>query len=40
VLTAHGSDVRIVVYTPRPGSPDADALALVGVIGLQTMTSA
>jgi hypothetical protein len=32
------SDVRIVVYTPRPGSPDADALALIGVIGLQSMT--
>lgn len=38
VLRAHGSDMRIVVYTPRPGSPDADALALIGVIGLQSMT--
>jgi transcriptional regulator with XRE-family HTH domain len=37
VLRAQGSDVRIVVYTPRPGSPDADALALIGVIGLQSM---
>jgi transcriptional regulator with XRE-family HTH domain len=38
VLRAQGSDVRIIVYTPRPGSPDADALALIGVIGLQSMT--
>jgi transcriptional regulator with XRE-family HTH domain len=37
VLRAQGSDVRIIIYTPRPGSPDADALALVGVIGLQSM---
>jgi transcriptional regulator with XRE-family HTH domain len=34
VLRAQGSDVRIIVYTPRPGSPDADALALIGVSGL------
>ncbi len=40
VLRAQGSDVRIIVYTPRPGSPDADALALIGVIGLQSMTVA
>jgi hypothetical protein len=39
VLRAQGSDVRIIVYTPRPGSPDADALALIGVIGLQSMTA-
>ena len=38
VLRAQGSDVRIIVYTPRPGSPDADALALIGVVGLQSMT--
>jgi transcriptional regulator with XRE-family HTH domain len=37
VLTTQGSDVRIIVYTPRPGSPDADALALLAVIGLQSM---
>jgi transcriptional regulator with XRE-family HTH domain len=37
VLNAQGSDLRIVVYTPRPGTPDADALALIGVIGLQAV---
>jgi transcriptional regulator with XRE-family HTH domain len=37
VLRVDGSDVRIVIYSPRPGSPDADALALIGVVGLQTL---
>jgi transcriptional regulator with XRE-family HTH domain len=37
VLRVEGSDVRLVIYTPQPGSPDADALALIGVIGLQTL---
>jgi transcriptional regulator with XRE-family HTH domain len=35
VLTVHGSDLRVIVYTAPPGTPDADALALVGVLGLQ-----
>jgi transcriptional regulator with XRE-family HTH domain len=35
VLSVQGSDVRIIAYTPASGSPDADALALVGVLGLQ-----
>lgn len=35
VLSAHGSDLRVVVYTAAPGSPDADSLALLGVVGLQ-----
>lgn len=37
VLRVDGSDVRIVVYTPAPGSPDHDALALVGIVGLQAL---
>lgn len=37
VLRVDGSDVRIVVYTPAPGSPDADALALIGIVGLQAL---
>jgi transcriptional regulator with XRE-family HTH domain len=36
VLNVHGSDLRIVVYSAAPGTPDADALALAGVIGLQS----
>jgi len=39
VLSVAGSDLRIVVYTAEPGSPDADKLDLVRVIGLQPMTS-
>jgi transcriptional regulator with XRE-family HTH domain len=36
VLTVRDSDVRIVVYTAAPGSADADALALLGAVGLQS----
>jgi transcriptional regulator with XRE-family HTH domain len=35
-LTVAGSDLRLVVYTAPAGSPDAEALALLGAIGLQT----
>jgi transcriptional regulator with XRE-family HTH domain len=40
VLTIHGSDLRLVVLTPEPGSSDADRLAVVNVIGLQDMDPA
>jgi MmyB-like transcription regulator ligand binding domain len=38
VLIAQGSDVRLVVYTAPPGSTDADSLALLGAIGLQSFS--
>ena len=38
VLTVSGSDLRIVTYTAAPGSPDADALALLAVLGTQTLS--
>jgi transcriptional regulator with XRE-family HTH domain len=34
ILTAPGSDLRLVVYTARPGSEDADKLELLRVTGL------
>ena len=36
VLTVRGSDLRLIVYTAEPGSPDAQSLALVGAVGLQS----
>lgn len=39
VLTAPGTDLRIVVYTPTPGSQDASKLALLSVAGTQALTS-
>ena len=38
VLVAQGSDVRLVVYTAPPGSTDAESLALLGAIGLQSFS--
>jgi transcriptional regulator with XRE-family HTH domain len=39
VLSVHGSDLQIVVFTAEPGTPDADALAMAVVLGLQDMTA-
>jgi hypothetical protein len=36
VLMVQDSDLRLVVYTAAPGSQDANALALLGAVGLQT----
>jgi transcriptional regulator with XRE-family HTH domain len=38
VLTVRGSDLRLIVYTAAPGSADANALALLATIGLQTFS--
>src|SRR3954452_14874452 len=35
VLQVMGTDLRAVIWTALPGSPDASALALLGVVGLQ-----
>lgn len=37
VLTVAGSDLRLVVYTAEPSSPDADRLRLAQVVGLQEL---
>lgn len=37
VLTVASSDLRLVVYTAEPSSPDADRLQLARVIGLQEL---
>ena len=39
VLTVAGSDLRLVVYTAEPSSPDADRLRLAQVVGLQELAA-
>jgi hypothetical protein len=39
VLVAQASDLRLVVYTAASGSSDAEALALLGAIGLQSFSN-
>jgi hypothetical protein len=39
VLTVAGSDLRLVVYTAEPSSPDAELLRLIQVIGLQNISA-
>ena len=37
-LTVEGSALRLIVYTATPGSRDADTLALLAAVGLQSFT--
>jgi transcriptional regulator with XRE-family HTH domain len=37
VLTVTGGDLRVVAYTAEPGSPAADRLELLGVVGIQAV---
>jgi transcriptional regulator with XRE-family HTH domain len=37
VLTVQGSDLRIMIYTAEPGTDDADRLALITVLGTQSL---
>jgi transcriptional regulator with XRE-family HTH domain len=37
VLSVQGNRLRLVVYSAAPGTADAEALALLGVVGLQRM---
>lgn len=39
VLSVAGSDLHIMVYTAEPETDDADRLALLAVLGTQTLTS-
>ncbi|MEU3465715.1 helix-turn-helix transcriptional regulator [Streptomyces sp. NPDC006733] len=38
ILSVTGSDLRIMVYTAEPGTPDAERLALLSVLGTQALT--
>ncbi|MFF1614084.1 helix-turn-helix transcriptional regulator [Amycolatopsis sp. NPDC058278] len=37
VLSVAGSDLRLMVYTAEPGSDEAERLALLGVLGTQSL---
>jgi hypothetical protein len=39
VLVVQESGLRVIVYTAPAGSADADALALLGTIGLQSFSA-
>jgi transcriptional regulator with XRE-family HTH domain len=39
LLTVRDSDLRIIVYSAAPDSPDAQALALLATVGLQSFSS-
>lgn len=36
-LEVVGTDLRVVIWTAAPGTPDASAMALLGVVGLQAL---
>jgi transcriptional regulator with XRE-family HTH domain len=38
VLSVRGSDLHIMIYTAEPGTGDADRLALITVLGTQSLT--
>jgi MmyB-like transcription regulator ligand binding domain len=37
ILTVAGSDLRVMIYTAEPGTENAERLALVTVLGTQTL---
>lgn len=38
ILHVTGSDLRLMIYTAEPGTEDAERLALLGVLGTQSLT--
>jgi transcriptional regulator with XRE-family HTH domain len=37
IMTSAGSDLRVMIYTAEPGTEDAERLALITVLGTQTL---